>query len=465
MPIVSHRAKKRGEAGTVFSMTLAKVLVVSDEEVAAVVQRALGHTCACEIANSGDAGLAVFSRGPVDVVVSDESVEDVRGLDLLDTIRARSPSVPFILLGGAGDVESATEAGRRGVFEFVAKPLDGLTLSRSVQRAVAVRRLHLAKTLSDPGVSGTPMIGSAPSFMAALKAIDRAAQSASPLLLVGETGTGKDLLAARVHALGPRRHRPFVVVNAAALPANLLDSELFGHVAGSFTGATRARRGLIAEADGGTLFLDEIADLPIDLQGRLLRVIESGRLRPVGADHERSVDVRFVAAAQRELSFAVAEKKFREDLFYRLNVLAVHVPPLRERTEDLPGLIDYFFQRALVKNPRSPVIEIAPAARERLVRAGWPGNVRELAAVVERLVVFGQRPVVEVTELDDAEGAPALAAPPEEILSLRELSMRHVESVLASTGGDKVKAVALLGIDLSTLYRWKRRARAGGPPE
>ncbi len=442
-------------------MTLATVLVVSDEHTGAAVRSALAHTFACEMATTGDAGLAAFGRGPIDVVVSDESVADIRGLDLLDTIRSRSPTVPFILLGGAGDVESATEAGRRGVFEYVVKPLDGLTLSRCVQRAVVVRKQHLAKGVSDVGsLPGTMIIGSSPRFMATLEAIDRAAQSAAPVLLVGETGTGKDLLAARVHALGARRHRPFVVVNAAALPANLLDSELFGHVAGSFTGATRARRGLIAEADGGTLFLDEIADLPIDLQGRLLRVIESGQVRPVGADHERTVDVRFVAATHCELSVAVAEKRFREDLFHRLNVLAVHVPPLRERTFDVRALIDHFFQRALAKSPRSPVRDFAPAAYERLLHARWPGNVRELSAVVERLVVFGHRPRIELADLENADGALPPAAVPEEILSLRELSLRHVDAVLAKTGGDKVKAAALLGIDLSTLYRWKRRELA-----
>jgi two-component system response regulator HydG len=326
-----------------------------------------------------------------------------------------------------------------------------------VLRAVVLRKQQLARSSPEVAAPGATLVGSSPPFMAALEAVERAAHSSAPVLLIGETGTGKDLLATRLHALGPRRHRPFVVVNAAALPAALLDSELFGHVAGSFTGATRARRGLIAEADGGTLFLDEIADLPIELQGRLLRVIENGRVRPVGADHERTVDVRIVAATHRDLATAVAEKRFREDLFYRLNVLAVHVPPLRERADDLPALIDHFFQRARAKSPRSPVSEISPAANERLLRARWPGNVRELSAVIERLVVFGQRPSVEIIDLEAAGGGLAAEAPREEFVSLRELSLRHVETVLAHTGGDKAKAVALLGIDLSTLYRWKRR--------
>ena len=446
---------------TLVLMTLAKVLVVSDEPTAAVVRSALSQTFACEVANTGDAGLAAFGRAQFDVVVSDEAVEDVRGLDLLETLRSRSPGVPFILLGGAGDVASATEAGRRGVFEFVVKPLDGLTLTQSVHRAVVVRNQHVARNTNDVVVPRATLIGRSVTFMAALESVERAALSSAPLLLIGETGTGKDLLAARVHALGPRKHRPFVVVNAAALPATLLDSELFGHVAGSFTGATRARRGLIAEADGGTLFLDEIGDLPLELQGRLLRVIETGRVRPVGADHERSVDVRIVAATHRELSSAVAEQRFREDLFYRLNVLSIRVPPLRERTGDLLALVDHFFQHALTKNPRSPVTQIAPDALERLLRARWPGNVRELAGVVERLVVFGQRPRIEVGDLDAMAAGDSPKGATEGTLTLRELSRRHVDSVLAQVGGDKAKAVALLGIDLSTLYRWRRRGSAG----
>jgi transcriptional regulator with PAS, ATPase and Fis domain len=202
------------------------------------------------------------------------------------------------------------------------------------------------------------------------------------------------------------------------MPASLLDSKLFGHVAGSFTGATRTRRGLIAEADGGTLFLDEIADLPIELPGRLLRVIETGRIRPGGSDHERTVDVRFVAATHQALSVAVTEKRFREDLFYRLNVLAVHVPPLRERGNDVAALVDHFFQRALA---------------------------------------FGEHARIEVKDLDRNEALQATAPPEDVVLSLRELSLRHVETVLTLTAGDKTKAVALLGIDLSTLYRWRRR--------
>jgi two-component system response regulator HydG len=443
-------------------MARANVLVVSDAATAAVVRSALSLACDCEVVSSGSAGIAKVARGHVDVVVSDDVVGDMQGLDLLDAIHAHGPAVPVILLGGAGDVASATEAGRRGAFEYVVKPVDTLALMRSVERAAAIRPRHSSHAPNDAAMDSSPIVGASPRFLETLSAVERVAQSSAPALLVGETGTGKDLLAARIHALGSRRSRPFVVVNAAALPATLLDSELFGHAAGSFTGATRARGGLMAEADGGTLFLDEIADLPIELQGRLLRVIETGAIRAVGSDRERTVDVRFIAATHEPLMAAVAERRFREDLFYRISILAVQVPPLRERREDIPTLVDHFLTRARGRNPASPVRTIAPDARERLLRAEWPGNVRQLAAVVERLVVFGSSERVHLDDLEDLDEVATVAVESGvlsngDVPTLRELTLRHVDAVLAKTRGDKASAADLLGIDISTLYRWQRR--------
>jgi two-component system response regulator HydG len=256
-------------------------------------------------------------------------------------------------------------------------------------------------------------------------------------------------------------------VNAGAIPSTLLDSELFGHVAGAFTGATRARRGLIAEAEGGTLFLDEIADLPIELQGRMLRVLEGKGIRPVGGDHERPVDVRFIAATHRDLAFAVRAGKFREDLYFRLNVLAIELPPLRDRRDDLPSLIQYFFDDARARNPRSKVDTLAPEARAMLTSHPWYGNVRELQAMIERLVVLGKSSRVEAADVAaiQASGSgeteiipPSSSLAAEELTSIREITMRHVARVLAHTGGDKAAAAAILEVDISTLYRWLHRA-------
>ena len=308
------------------------------------------------------------------------------------------------------------------------------------------------------------IIGTSPALLDVLDAVDRVAHSPSPVLLIGETGTGKDLLASRIHAQGPRRQRPYVVVNAGAIPPTLLDSELFGHVAGAFTGATKARRGLILEADGGTLFLDEIGDLPLELQGRLLRVLESKSMRPVGGDHERPVDVRFIAATHRDLAKAVRGGRFREDLFFRLNVLAIDVPPLRARRSDLPALIEYFLVEARARNPRSPVATISSAAQERLERSPWRGNVRELHACIERLVVQGTALQIEKSDVERAQpgrpgGGTDDSLPDSELVTLEEMTARYVETVLGRTNGDKSRAAAILGVDPSTLYRWARRRR------
>jgi two-component system response regulator HydG len=457
----------------------ARILIVDDDDrETAELRSSLSPRFSCEVASSGETGLAAFGSNPFDVIVASTILTGMSALDLLDSVRQQRPDIAFILIGDDAGVSSAIEAGKRGAHDYILRPIDDGALGRSVDRAVAqldarhqgVERL--AKSLS--GGSEPAIIGSSIRLAETLDAADRVAHSAAPVLLVGETGTGKDLLAQRIHARGPRRQRPFVVVNAGAIPATLLDSELFGHVAGAFTGATRARKGLVAEADGGTLFLDEIADLPIELQGRLLRVLESSAIRSVGADHERQVDVRFLAATQRDLSLAVRERTFREDLYFRLNVLAIHVPPLRDRREDLPALIAYFFDSARARNPRSPVEEISPAAYEELLRSTWPGNVRELQGFVERLVVLGKGRRIERADVeligapfDISESPLSSGSSPkssgssssgsQELSSLRDVTTKHVETVLTSTGGDKARAAAILGIDVSTLYRWQRR--------
>ncbi|HEY8072455.1 MAG TPA: sigma-54 factor interaction domain-containing protein, partial [Labilithrix sp.] len=293
----------------------ARVLVLEgDEAAAAQLTAALPEaTASWAVADSADAGLEALAREPFDVVLLAGDLGAETRRRLVDAAHLLRPGVQFILLGGGTSDEPS-------VFERLARPVDAASLEASVKRAVVEHE----RFVSGPSASESESIvlGSSAPFLATLEAVDRVAHSAAPVLLVGETGTGKDVLAHRIHMQGPRRNRPFVVVNAGAIPSSLLDSELFGHVGGAFTGATRPRRGLIHEADGGTLFLDEIADLPIELQGRLLRVLESGFVRAVGADQERHVDVRFLAATHRELGSAVAAGTFREDLYFRLNVLA-----------------------------------------------------------------------------------------------------------------------------------------------
>jgi two-component system response regulator HydG len=286
------------------------------------------------------------------------------------------------------------------------------------------------------------------------------------VLVRGESGSGKELVARALHSEGPRRQRAFVAVNCTALPQALLESELFGHVKGAFTGATTARRGLFVEADGGTLFLDEIGDMAPELQARLLRVLEDGEVRAVGADGSRSVDVRVIAATHQNLEARVKEGRFRADLFYRLNVVSLRIPPLRERQEDVPMLVEHFVAQARARNPRSPVTELAPEVVAELAHMPWPGNVRELENLVERLVLLGSQPTVDLPllRLHASGSAPdlpthPLAAAPEQVVPLRQLESEYIAWVVARCGGNKTRAAELLGIDVSTIHR---RERADG---
>ncbi len=289
------------------------------------------------------------------------------------------------------------------------------------------------------------------------------------MIVTGETGVGKELVARAIHARGARRARPFVAVNTSAIPEDLLESELFGHVRGGFTGAVQSRKGLLTEADGGTLLLDEIGDMPIGLQAKLLRVLQFGEVRPVGGDRIHQVDVRVIAATHRDLPSLIREGRFRQDLYFRLNVLPVSVPALRDRPEDIPALVTHLLREACQRAPHSPVRSIGPEGLRTLAQAPWPGNVRELASVIERAVVFGADVAAGLQSPSGVPSPPSV--PAVEIVAptlpwsfgepgprrpLRNLSRQYTDWVLAQTGGNKERAAEILGIDLSTLYRWQR---------
>jgi DNA-binding NtrC family response regulator len=295
--------------------------------------------------------------------------------------------------------------------------------------------------------------------------IDFVARSSAPVLITGETGVGKELVARAIHARSERRERPFVAVNTSAIPRELLEGELFGHVRGGFTGAVAARKGLFTEADGGTLLLDEIGDMSFDLQAKLLRVVQFGDIRPVGGDRVHHVDVRILASTHRDLPALVKAGAFREDLYFRLAVLSVPVPPLRDRREDIPALAAYFLAEACRRAPRSPVRSIGREALDVMTRSPWPGNVRELASCIERAVVFGVDEMVDSRQLGSLDAGPSSTsdpwpAPDGAPWTLRRLSNAYTESVLAACGGNKEQAAQTLGIDLSTLYRWQRAQKS-----
>jgi two-component system response regulator HydG len=404
-------------------------------------------------------------------VICDVIMAGMNGLELLDRLRRTHPALPFIVITAKSTVRDAVDAIKRGAFEYLVKPCDAEALRRSVSEALDSRH-HQSETTSVashavPAVrEHWTLVGSGPSMRTLQTTIDFVARSSAAVLVVGETGVGKELVARAIHARGARRDRPFVAVNTSAIPQELLEAELFGHARGGFTGAVQARRGLLTEADGGTLLLDEIGDMSFGLQAKLLRVLQFGDVRPVGSDRVHHVDVRIIASTHRDLPALVKEGRFREDLYFRLHVLSVLVPPLRDRREDIPALAVHFLAEACRRAPQSPVRSIGREALDELSRWSWPGNVRELASCIERAVVFGAREMIDSKQLEPLAEVREAAAPSPwptpagAPWTLRQLSRAYTEWVLAESGGDKERAAEVLGIDLSTLYRWQRAQKS-----
>jgi len=444
-----------------------RVLVVDDHvEMARLLADALtdeGFTV--DVATSGQEALAVVRGRVLDAVVCDLRMEQVDGFDVLAAVREADPTLPVLIMTAFGGVENAVEAMRRGATHYFTKPfrLDEVLLY--VQRAIAERRLReenraLRQAVGDRSAFGA-LVGRSAPLRALYELIERVAHSHAPVLVRGESGSGKELVARALHFEGPRKAGPFVAVNCTAIPNSLLESELFGHVKGSFTGATTPRRGLFLEADGGTLFLDEIGDMAPELQAKLLRVLEDGEVRAVGADAARKVDVRVVAATHQELETRVREGRFRQDLFYRLNVVPLRVPPLGERREDIPLLVEHFLAKSRERNPRARLTGFTPEALAALAAAPWPGNVRELENLVERLAVVTVKEVVDLPTLQlHAPGVAAddhpLAQARTRLVPLRQLEGEYIAYVVAQCGGNKTRAAEILGIDVSTIHRRER---------
>src|SRR5580704_14891031 len=349
-----------------------RVLIVDDDremrEALELLFTADGH--ACEQAADASTTLEIDESQTFDVVDSDVLMEGLDGLELLDRVKASHPALPFIVITAAGGVHQAVEAIKRGAFEYLVKPCDGDDLLRVVATALEGRRhpseaLRLAHPPS--GVGTMELVGAGAAMRTLQTTIDFVARSSAPVLVTGETGVGKELVARAIHARSSRSDRPFVAVNTSAIPQELLEGEIFGHARGGFTGAIQARKGLLTEADGGTLLLDEIGDMSFGLQAKLLRVMQFGDVRPVGSDRAHHVDVRVIASTHRDLPALVKEERFREDLYFRLDVLSVNVPPLRDRREDIPALVAHFLEEARRRTPTSPVRSIGPGALRGLV--------------------------------------------------------------------------------------------------
>ena len=413
-------------------------------------------------AASGKEGLALFHKHSPDLVITDVQLGDLNGLQILAAVKKESPITPVLVITAFGSIELAVKAMQEGAFTFLAKPFDREALRLSCRKALEMRELHEQKQQLSGEVNrltGTEGMETANSAMAELlDTAKRAANSEATVLIAGESGTGKEVLARLIHQHSPRVQGPMVAVNCAAIPENLLESELFGHVKGAFTGAVSSRKGRFQSAAGGTLFLDEIGELRLDLQAKLLRAIQERVVAPVGADQPEAVDVRLIAASNRDLYAAIGQGTFREDLYYRLGVIPLHLPPLRERREDIPGLVAHF----LLKLGAPAGVRFSAGALARLKAHSWPGNIRELQNIVERAVILRKGLLIETDELQLAVAAsPAIANGlpeiPDEGLSLEAVEQGLIKKALAKANGNRSEAARLLKIPRHVLiYRLEK---------
>ena len=405
------------------------------------------------------AAMALMARRPFDLIVSDINLNArSSGLDLLREFKTNQPAGQVVLISGFGTLETAIEALRAGAFDYVSKPFNIGEIKATVERALAQAAHGDTAPPPKSRIATEGLLGRSAPMLEVYKQIARAADSSVPVLIQGESGTGKELVARAIHAYGRRAPRPFVAVNCGAIAETLLDSELFGHTRGSFTGAVADRRGLFEQASDGTMFLDEIGETSSALQVKLLRVLEESEVRPVGAARVVNVAARIVAASNVDLEREVAAGRFRQDLFYRLSVIVIVVPPLRERRTDIPLLVTRFLDAACARAGRR--IEIASEAVEALGGYSWPGNVRELENTVERLVLFSRASVIEVNDLPlpiRSRGPGLEAGLFTDLPSLDELERRYLMHVLKAVEGNRSRAAAVMGVDRRTLYRMAER--------
>jgi two-component system response regulator HydG len=448
-----------------------RILVVDDNlEMARTIADGLSDRGYETVAvGSGAEAVDQLNREPYDAVVTDLRMPDIDGLELLSTSRKLDPDRPVVVMTAYSAIDTAVESIRLGAYHYLTKPFKQEELAIFLERALEELRIRreasTLKTALRTRFSISNLVGHSAAIQAVRERVQRLADAPAPAIVLGETGTGKGLCAHALHADSRRSDGPFVSVNCAALPESLLESELFGHVRGAFTGAVADRRGLFVEADGGSLFLDEIAEMTPGLQAKLLHVLESGEVRPVGATKVRQVDVRIIAATHRDLLQAVREQKFREDLMYRLDVVSILIPPLRDRAEDIPELVDHFLAQVRAKYPESPIRRFSAEALSALDRYRWPGNVRELAHAVEKISLLGQNAVVEVADLPDGIGRSEPADLLEfkgDILPMRELERRYAVWAVGQTGGHRGKAAERLGVDPKTLRKWLGESDPGG---
>ncbi len=450
-----------------------RVLVVEDHETErrAVSQILKSEGFTVLGAESADKAVGYIDEN-IDVVLSDLNMGDVSGIDLLQLWKKRKPETQFILLTGHSSVNSAVEAIKAGAYDYLTKPINPDELVLLIKRAVGdVRKdkeIDSLRRRLDQKFGLDQIIGQSKPMKDVFAKIQRAAPVDSTVLILGESGTGKELVAQALHHNSNRKKGPFVAVNCAAVPATLVESELFGHVRGAFTGATDRRVGRFEQADGGTLFIDEIGDFELGLQAKLLRVLETFTVTPVGGHEDRKVEVRVLAATSRDLKKMVADGTFREDLYYRLNVVAITLPPLRQRPDDLPILVEHFLKE-ISENKHTAPKRISPEVMRRLAQYRWPGNVRELRNALESMMVLADGEMLTENDLPDRilSGAAETSAPQDlpTGLTMEELEKLAIAKALDQSGGNRTHAAERLGISVRTLQRKLRQyelERGGG---
>ncbi len=439
------------------------VLLVDDDPVDVRALQSLIEAWGYEVltSRSGKEALALLDEQQVDLLISDVRMPGMSGEAVVEAVQQRTPQLPVILITGYGDIRSAVAAMKLGAFDYIVKPPDEdefkLIIERALEHSQLVRENRFLRAeMASSGMSGEKLLARSEGMLAVMDLVNRVARTDSTVLITGETGTGKEVVAQAIHFKSARAEQPLVSMNCAAVNENLIESELFGHEKGAFTGAVARRRGRFEDADNGTLLLDEISETSTEFQARLLRVLQESCFERVGGSETVSVDVRLIATTNRNLEEAVAEGRFREDLFYRLRVIPIEIPPLRERREDIPLLAAHFATVFGERYHQRP-LEIVPKAIEKLQSRTWPGNVRELLHVVERAVVLASDGTLDAKDFPEADTSATTGG--DETLQdhVDQASREHVIRVLDQTNWKKKEAAEILGVDRATLYRMLKK--------
>jgi len=450
-----------------------RLLVVDDEEsirrLCMTVGEALGFVCLQ--AENGEAAMALLEEQPVHMILTDLVMPHMSGLEFLERIKKMMPRTEVAVMTGHGSVETAVQAMKLGAYDYISKPFSPLEelrlfLRRMAEKVRLVEENQFLRDRIDTESQLHGIVGSSAKIQDVLRMVSRLKDTRTPVLITGESGTGKELVARAIHFRGAFASRPFVAVDCGSLVPTLIESELFGYEKGAFTGALRSKSGLFQAADGGTLFLDEIGELPLEMQAKLLRVLQEKEVRPVGSNQRVKVDVRVIAATNRDLESEYRAGTFRKDLYFRLNVVTLHVPALRERRSDIPMLTHWFLERmAAGRN-----VQVTNAAMKSLLQYDWPGNVRELENCVERAVALGDQALLDLADLPPAiaQASPAVEAVPSNpghaltSTDLEDIERATIERVFQQVKGDKALAGKMLGISRATLYRKLKRYNIGG---